>query len=415
VTGAVVAANAGRAPTMWPGLALALGQLSLMATSLVLSLTLGYAGGLAVVGVVTPAMLVFQLTCGVLQRTLAEATLLRSANTGEPVDGPTCRRAVAAALVGGLVGGVAAVLSTVTVSGGPAWVAPCYAAGVPFAIALDIGRTAAVAAGRARSALVESAAWLTAQASAALLFAVLGSPLGICGSWAVLNVVFCLLAAIQPARRPMVRGLVGWIRSRRAVMGAASLDAFVVGVTPVLALQMTTFVASAATLGVIRLLQQVLAPLAFLSITLRRVLIFRRRAGVETTVVQDLWDGVVAVALMAAGAALLSAAVLVGRRTVPALSFIPAGGALLMAGLEKLALGFSYGCSLSSFLRGDFGLLLRARYVMLGLTVVVAPLLTIWWGASGYLAGSALGMVAYSTAVLLIARGRRGPSGLGRP
>jgi hypothetical protein len=414
VTSTVAPVTTGRARAAWPGLALALGQLSLMATSLLLSLALGYAGGLTAVGAVAPAMLVFQLTCGVLQRSLAEATLLSAANAGEPVDRLTCGRAVSTALVGGVVGGVAALLSTVTVSAGSPWLAPCYVAGIPFAIVLDIGRAAAVAAGRARSAFVESALWLAAQTLSALLFAALRSPVGICVSWALVNTVCCLLASAQPCRRPVVRGLGGWLRTRREAVSAASLDAFVVGVTPVLALQVTTFVAGAATLGVIRVLQQLLAPLAFLSIIFRRVLIFRRPAGVETTVRRDLRDGVVALALMAAGAAVLGAAVLVGRRVVPALSFIPAGGALVAAGLEKIALGFSHGCSLSGFLRGDFGTLLRARYVMLALSVLTAPLLTIPWGASGYLVGSALGMVAYSAVVLFLARSRRGSSPRGQ-
>lgn len=391
----------------WSTLALSLGQLALMATSLVFSLCLGYAGGLAAVGAVAPAMLVFQLTCGVLQRTLAEATLLATAHHGHPADRATCQWSVAAALCGGLLGGVVALLSTLAVPGAPAELAFGYAAGIPFAMALDIGRSAGVAAGAARSAFVESALWLIVQVASMLCFAALRSPVGICLSWAVVNAVFFLVATGEPDRRIALRGLPRWLRSRRATMGAASLDAFVVGVTPVLAIQVTALVATTTTLGVIRVLQQVLAPLAFVSITFRRVLIYRRRSDTASTAWQDLRDGVLSLALMAAGAVLLGLAVLLGRRLFPALAFIPVGAALLAAGAEKAALGFSYGCSLSRFVRGEFDILLRARYVMLAITVIAAPLLTIRWGASGYLVGSSLGMVGYSLAVLTLPGGQR--------
>ncbi|AVT29305.1 hypothetical protein C6361_07160 [Plantactinospora sp. BC1] len=406
------ARSAGRS---WSTPALTMGQLGLMATSLVFSLSLGYAGGLAAIGAVAPAMLVFQLSCGVLQRTLAEATLLATASEGRPADRATCRWSVAAALAGGLLGAVVAFLSSLAVPDVPVELALGYAAGIPFVIALDIGRSAAVAAGTARSAFLESTLWLAAQVAAALCFAALRSPLGICLSWAVVNAVFLLAAARQPDRRPALRGLLRWIRSRRAVIGAASLDAFVLGVTPVLAIQVTAFVSTAATLGVIRVLQQVLAPLAFVSITVRRVLIYRRRDDSGRTVWQDLRDGLLSLALMAVGAVLLGLAVLLGRRIVPALAFIPVGAALVAAGAEKAALGFSYGCSLSRFVRGEFDVLLRARYVMLGLTVVAAPLLTLRWDATGYLVGSALGMVGYSLALLGLRDGRRAAAAGSRP
>lgn len=407
MSGAVVTPEANRPGRAWSGPALALGQLGLMVTSLLLSLSLGHAGGLAAVGAVAPAMLVFQLTSGVLQRALAEATLLASAHAGQPADGESCRWAVAAALGGGLAGGVVAVLCVLAVPEAPVGPALAYAAGIPFAIALDIGRSAAVAAGTARSALVETTLWLAAQVSSALLFAALRSPLGVCVAWAALNVLFFLLATTVPHRRPALRGLAAWLRSGRAFMGAASLDAFAVGVTPLLAIQITAFVASASTLGVVRILQQVLGPLAFVAITLRRMLIYRRRAGVPTTARRDLRDGLLALVTMAAGAALLCGAVLLGRRAVPALSFVPAGAALLTAGLEKSALGLSYGASLSRFLRGEFDVLLRARYLMLGITALAAPLLTIRWEAAGYLVGSTLGLVVYSLAVLVMPARRR--------
>ncbi|MDW5322480.1 hypothetical protein [Plantactinospora sp. KLBMP9567] len=391
----------------WSTPALTLGQLALMATSLVFSLSLGYAGGLAAVGAVAPAMLVFQLSCGVLQRTLAEATLLSTAHEGRRAERATCRWSVAAALGGGLLGAVVALLSSLAVPDVPVELALGYAAGIPFVLALDVGRSAAVAAGAARSAFLESALWLVVQTASMLCFAALGSPVGICLSWAVVNAAFFLVAAGQSDRRPALRGLLRWLRSRRASMGAASLDAFVVGVTPVLAMQVTAFVSTAATLGVIRVLQQVLAPLAFVSITFRRVLIYRRRADSASTVWQDLRDGLLSLALMAAGAVLLGLAVVLGRRIVPALAFVPVGTALVAAGVEKAALGFSYGCSLSRFVRGEFDVLLRARYVMLGLTVLAAPLMTLWWGAAGYLVGSSLGMVGYSFAVLGLRDGRR--------
>ncbi|QGN50407.1 hypothetical protein ACN26Y_01995 [Micromonospora sp. WMMD558] len=380
-----------------------------MGTSLIFSLSLAYAGDLSAVGAVAPAMLVFQLTCGVLQRALAEATLLSSANAEQAAERLDCQRSVAGALAGGVVGAVVAVGSALMVPGAPIELAVAYAAGIPFAIALDIGRSAGVAAGAARSVFGETAIWLAAQLALMVAFAAVRSPLGVCLSWAVVNVVFFLASARHPDRRPLVAGLGAWVRSRRGVMGPASIDAFLVGLTPLLAVQVTAFVAGAATLGVIRIVQQLFAPLAFVSITFRRVLVYQRKADVGTTRRQDFRDGVVALSLMAAGAAVLGVAVVVGRELVPALSFIPVGYVLVAAGLEKAALGFSYGCSLSRFVRGEFTQLLRARYVMLGLTVIVAPLLTAGFGAPGYLVGSALGMLVYSVVVLALPTGQRPP------
>ena len=316
----------------WSGLALTVGQLALMATNLVLSLGLGYAGGLAVVGATAPAVLVFQLTCGVLQRTFAEATLLASAHTGRTGDRQAARWSVAGALLGGTAGGLVAVLASVAVPHAPVRYAVVYAAGIPFAIALDIGRSADVAQGKARAAFADAAAWLTVHIGLTTTFAAVHSPMGICLSWTLVNVVFCAVAALRGYRSPALRGLTGWLRSRRGLMGSASLDALLVGLTPLLALQATALVAPAATVGAIRVLQQLFAPLAFLSIVLRRVLIYLRRAEVRSTVGEDFRDGVLAMLLTVAGGVLLGAAVVLGRRYVAALAFIPAGTAMVAAG-----------------------------------------------------------------------------------
>jgi hypothetical protein len=373
-----------------------------MGTSLIFSLSLAYSGGLAAVGSTASAVLVFQLTCGVLQRSLAEATLLASSNAERRAEHAACRRSVAAALLGGAVGAAIAILSTLAIPDATPVYGIAYAAGIPFAIALDIGRSADVASGTARPAFIEAGAWLTAQMSLMLLFAATHSPMGVCLSWTAVNVTFFLATTLRSHRRPEVRGLLAWVRSRRNLMGSASLDALLVGLTPVLALQVTAFVTTAATLGVIRVLQQVYAPLAFMSITLRRVLIYRRTADVLTTTAQDLRDGLASVALMVAGAVVLGLAVLLGRTVFAALAFIPVGGVLVAAGCEKVALGFSFGCSLSRFIRGEFDVLLRARYVMLITAVVFAPLATIWWGATGYLLSSSAAMVLYSFVVLAL-------------
>lgn len=396
----------------WARLALTLGQLALMGTGLFLSLSLGYAGGLSAVGATAPAMLVFQLACGVLQRSLAEATLLAEAHAERVAERTDCRLSVAAALTGGLVGAGLATASALAVSGGSIELAVAYAAGIPFALALDIGRAAGVAAGAARAVFVETAAWLAAQLVLMAVFAAARSPLAVCLSWAAVNAVFFLAAAGRPERRPLLSGLAAWVRSRRGVMGAASLDAALVGLTPVLALQVTAFVVDAVTLGAIRIAQQLFGPLAFVSITLRRVLVYQRRADVETTRRQDLRDGMLASTLMIAGAVVLGVAVLIGQGFVPALAFIPAGWILVAAGMEKAALGFSFGCSLSRFIRREFDLLLRARYVMLGLTVIGAPLLTVVIGASGYLIGSAVGLIVYSLVLALPSGGRPQPTGV---
>ncbi|MFG2039367.1 hypothetical protein [Dactylosporangium sp. NPDC048998] len=391
----------------WPSLALTLSQLALMGTSLVFSLSLAYAGGLEAVGATAGAVLVFQLTCGVLQRSLSEATLLTDANAERRADPRACRWSVTAALLGGQVGAAVAVLSAVLVPAGSPGYAIVYAAGIPFAIALDIGRSADVASGTPRAAFADAGLWLVAQAGLMAVFAAMHMPMGVCLSWAGVNIAFFLAAALRVHRRPRLRGLSAWVRSRRGLMGSASLDALLVGLTPVLALQVTAFVAAPATLGAVRVLQQVFAPLSFLSITLRRVLIYRRKAEVLTTTAQDLRDGVVSAGLMVLGGGLLALAVFVGRGIVPAFAFIPVGAVLVAAAAEKVALGLSFGTSLSKFIRGEFAVLLRARWVMLVLAVVLVPLATVWWGPVGYLAGSSFAMVVYSFVVLALPSARQ--------
>jgi hypothetical protein len=384
----------------WSGIALSAGQLALMASGLILSLSLGYAGGLATVGALAPAMLIFQLTCGVLQRTLAEATLLATSHADRAADTVTCRRSVTAALVGGVLGAAVAIAATLAVPGNRPVLALVYAAGMPFALALDIGRSADVAAGASRAAVAETAAWLAAQTALMSLFAALHSPLGIVLSWASINAAVFAASTVRTHRRLAVRGLTAWVRGQRGVMGAASLDALLTGLTPVLAMQVTAFFVTAATLGAVRVLQQVFGPLAFVSIAARRVLIYRRRDDVHTTARQDLRDGVMCLALTAAGAVLLGAATVGGRALLPGLAFIPIGAGLVAAGVEKAALGFSFGCSLSKFVRREFDVLLRARYVMLTLSVLLAPALAARWGAVGYLAGTSTALVVYAVAVL---------------
>ncbi|WP_434743075.1 hypothetical protein [Micromonospora sp. SH-82] len=394
----------GRGPAR---LALTAGQVALMATSLVLSLALGYAGGLGAVGALAPAMLVFQLTCGVLQRSLAEATLLRAASATRTAAPADCRRSVATAVVGGAVGTVVAVLSSLAVPGGSVDLAVAYAVGIPFAMALDIGRSAGVAGGASRAVLVETVGWLVVQSVLLVAFAAVGEPLLVCLSWTLVNAAFALLAAGRALRRPDFGGLLRWVRDRRDAMGAASLDALLVGLTPLLALQVTALVADAYTLGVIRVVQQLFGPLALVSIILRRVLVYQRTAGTPTTRGRDLRDGALAWSTVAVGAAVLGVAVVLARDLVPALAFLPVGGVLLAAGLEKAALGFSYGATLSRFVDGDFGTLLRARYLMLGVTVVAAPLLTVWFGAVGYLVAATVGLVGYALVVVALPRPAR--------
>ncbi|MFC4105278.1 hypothetical protein ACFOX0_04900 [Micromonospora zhanjiangensis] len=387
---------------LWSGLALGLGQFALMGTSLILSLSLAYAGGLAAVGAIASAVLVFQLTCGVLQRTLAEATLFAQSHADATADLLTCRRAVGTALLGGGAGAVVALLAGLAIPGARLGLVLAYVVGIPFAIALDIGRSAGVAAGAARGAFVETAAWLAVQVGAVLTCAAFRSPMGVCLSWTVTNVLFVALAATAPHRRPSVSGLLGWTRARAGSMGPASVDALLNGLAPLLAIQAAALVTTAATLGEIRVFQQVFAPLVFVSITLRRMLVYRRSPDTPVRPGQDLRDGLVATALMAAGAVVIGLAVLAGHALVPALGFIPVGLVLVAAGLEKAALGLSFGCSLGMFVRGRWRALLRTRYVMIVATLIAVPPLTAWWGASGFLVGSAAGMVVYS--VMLVAQ-----------
>jgi hypothetical protein len=384
----------------WPALTLTAGQLGIMGANVLFSLSLGYAGGIVVVGATAPAVLVFQVVCGVLQRALAEATLLMDANTERRADRATSQWSIAAALLFGLIGAVIAAAASVVVPQAPVLVVLAYAAGIPFAIALDIGRSAGVAAGAPRSAFFETVAWFGTLGVAILGAAAMHSPLGVALAWAGVNLVFFLGSTLEAHRRPRFRGLLPWARARRNMMGPASADALMTGVVPLLAIQMTAFVVAPATIGAVRIIQQLLAPLAFVSITLRRVLIYRRSADRVASTRESLRDALLSAGLMAAGAALLAVLIALVRQLTPALLFVPVGLVLVAGGIEKIAQGFSFGSSLNTFVRGDFRTLLRARYVMLVATLIMAPLMAFWWGAVGYLVGSAAAMVLYSAVIL---------------
>lgn len=380
----------------WSSMALLSGQLSLMAANLLLSLSLGYAGGLSVVGALTPAMLVFQLTCGVLQRALSEATLLASTQEKRRVESVIARWAVTAALFGGVVGACAAFVAASLVPGARLELVLAYAAGIPLAIALDIARAASVAVHAPRSAFADATGWTLVLAAGFIYFAASGEPLGICLWWTWTNLLWFMLWSLVPHRRMQVRGVLSWIRSQHRLLGSASVDSLLANATPLVALQITAYIAAPATLGAIRVLQQLFSPVTFVLVALRRILIFRRDANVRTSVRQDVRDGLIASGLVSVAAVFLGLAVILGRDLVVGLQFIPAGAVLVAAAVEKIALGFSTGCTLNRFVRGEFDVLLRARWVMLVASAILAPSLVHWWGASGYLLGSAAGLLGYA-------------------
>jgi hypothetical protein len=390
----------GRRGKVWSGIALAGNQLAIMATNLVLSIQLGRSGGLAAVGAVAPCLLVFQLGSGLLQQVIAEASLLAAADSTKPTETATCRWAVGSAIGVGIVGAGVAVLSASLVPGGSALVGLVFAIGIPAAHGLDIGRAAAVAAHAPRFAAIEGTSWAVAQAGAISVAAAVGSPLWICAAWTIVNWVFFLGSAAAPLRRPAIRGYVSWLRSQRRFASKASIDALLSGSTPLLAVQLAAAMTSATTIGTVRLLQQLFAPLAFISISLRRFLIYRRNPDAVATRRMAVRDGAVAVLLVSVGATMLGGALLVARSTVPGMAFIPAGAALIMAGVEKAAQGLTFGITLSRFIKRDFVTLLRARVVFFVLSIVGLPVLANVLNAPGYLLGSCLASVVYALAVL---------------
>lgn len=385
---------------VWTGLALGGGQLAIMSTNFVFGLAMAYAGGLEAVGSVAPAMLTFQLACGVTQRVLAEASLLLAASEENAAGRRVCGWAVANALIGGTGGLLLAVATSVLVPGGDPVLGIVFAAGIPFAIALDIGRTAGVASRAARPAATETLAWGVAQAATFVTFAALRSPLGVCAGWTAVNVVFFAGASLWPYRRPLFTGAGSWLRAQRGILGPALVDGILTGLTPLVAVQLSAFVTSVATIGAIRLLQQVFSPLSFISVSLRRFLIYRRRADRLPSRADNLRDGLLATGLMAVGVLLLTGTVIAAREVLPALAVIPVGLGLAFAGVEKVAQGFSYGASLSAFVRGEFRELLLARYVFVALTVGLAPVGAYRYGVAGYLAASAATVTVYSIIVL---------------
>lgn len=391
----------------WPGAALTGNQLAIMATNLLLSLQMAAAGGVAAVGAIAPCLLVFQLGSGLMQQVLAEASLLAPSGAGRRLDVAVCRMAVATALLGGMIGLGMATLAASVVPGGDPVLGLLFALGIPAAHGLDIGRAAAVAWQSPKPAALEAAGWAVVQAGLMFAAGVFGSPAWICAMWTATNWLFFLGSAASSARRPKLKGLGEWLRSQRSFAAPASVDALLSGLAPLLAIQLSALLTSAATIGTVRILQQLLAPLSFISVSVRKLLIFRRDAQQQTTRATAVRDGMIAVALVFAGAALLVGALLFVRSTVTALAFIPAGAVLVLAGVEKVAQGFAFGATLNKFLQRDFGTLLRARVIFFTLFVCVLPLLCARFGAAGYLLGASGAVVVYAVAVLTSASGRR--------
>jgi hypothetical protein len=395
-------AEAARAPrSIWASAALTGNQLAIMATNLLLSLFLAAAGGTPAVGAVAPCLLVFQLGSGLLQQVVAEASLLAPGGMGRRLAGDVCRHAVAAAMFAGIAGAVLAMGLGSLVPGGNPALGIVFALGIPAVHGLDIGRAAAVASHVPRPAAIEAVAWAVTQAGAMAAGAAAGSPLAICAAWSITNWVFFLAAMAVPTRRPLATDLVAWLRSQRGFAAPAAADAILAGATPLLAVQLSAMVTSAATVGTVRILQQLFAPLSFISVSVRKVLIFRRDMDKPTTRGMAVRDGVIAATLVLLGAAMLAGALLVARTVIPALAFIPTGAAMVLAGVEKVAQGFSFGATLNKFLRRDFTTLLRARVLFLLISVVAIPLLCARYGAPGYLLASSTAIAIYSAAVLV--------------
>jgi hypothetical protein len=391
----------GRLANSWPGVALTANQLSLMGANLLMSVLLAYAGGLPAVGAVAPGVLVFQFGCGVLQQVLGEASLLAEARSDRAVGLDVCRWAVGIALLGGFAGAVIAAAATATVPHGAPMLGLLYALGIPAAHVLDIGRAAAIAHHQPRPAALEAVAWGLALTVGAGAGAVTHRPEWICAAWAIVSWGAMLVtAATTPARRPRLRQSVAWLRSQHRFAGPATMDAILMGITPLLATQLAAFVTSAAVIGAIRIVQQLFAPLAFVSITARKVLIYRRSPDQPVTRGSALRAGLIAAAMVAMGAAVLGAALFFARAWFGSLAFIPAGGMLILAGLEKIAQGLTFGVSLGKFVARDFRMLLRARYAFVAVSLAGLPLLAYAHGASGFLIGSAAASTLYALILL---------------
>ena len=402
-------ARSGTAPrrrSAWAGAALTSNQLAIMATNLMLSVFLAAVGGTAAVGAVAPCLLVFQLGSGLLQQVVAEASLLAPGGTGRRLDVEVCRHAVALAAFTGGAGAVLAALLASLVPDGDPKLGLVFALGIPAVHGLDIGRAAAVAWHVPKPAAIEAGAWAITQAGVMATCAAFGSPLGICAAWSATNWIFFLASTASMARRPSVRNLATSLRTHRSFAAPAAADAILAGATPLIAIQLSAMVTSASTVGTVRILQQLFAPLAFISVSVRKILIFRREADRPATPGMAGRDGLVAAGLVLVGAAVLVGGLLLARSAIPALAFIPAGAAMLLAGVEKIAQGFSFGATLSRFLRRDFTTLLRARVVFLVTSIITAPVLCALYGASGYLVAASVSVIVYACAVLASSRWR---------
>lgn len=390
---------------IWPGVALTANQFVLMGANLLVSLLLAGSGGLGAVGAVAPAILVFQFGAGVLQQVIAEASLLAEGGSDRPLAISVCRWAVGVSLAAGAVSVAVAVAATATVPDGRPLLGILYAVGIPAAHGLDIGRAAAVAYHRPRPAAIEAVVWGAALVGVLGVAAYAGSPAWVCAGWAIVNWAFLIGAAlVSPPRRPRWRGAWSWLRGQRRFAGAASLDSIVTGLTPLLTTQLAAMVTTAATVGAIRIVQQLFAPLAFVSISVRKFLIFKRRPDEPADNKAALRDGLLAAAWVTAGAVVLGGALFLVHSLVAALAFLPVGVVMVLAGVEKVAQGLGYGVSLSAFVRRDFRVLLRARYVFFGVSLAAVPLGAHYWGASGYLTAASLASTVFFVATLAFQR-----------
>jgi len=138
----------------------------------------------------------------------------------------------------------------------------------------------------------------------------------------------------------------------------------------------------------------------------RKFLIFRRSPDDPAHSKTALRDALLAGALVGVGAVLIGGTLALAARLLPSLAFLPLGSVLILAACEKVAQGLGYGVSLGAFVRRDFRVLLQAREIFFGVSLIAVPACAYVWGADGFLLATSLASVVFFAATLGLQRRR---------
>jgi hypothetical protein len=304
--------------------AFASSQASLTAATMLVTIALGVAGDVKLVGAVAPVVLVGQSAIGALQQGIGDAVLYYPDLGAESLT----RRAQIAAYwsilmaIGSSVTGVALAL---TFDLGEWFADVAVAVAMSGLMISECLRLGAIAAGRETRAIAAALAnGLLFLAALAASYVEHGSAtvfLGIAGS------ASALATAMITGLRPTTAGArILWRKTRHTATSAASESLWGTGGF-VVAMQLTGYVAGTAEVGSIRMATQLLSPLVFVAVVVRRVRVSRGR--IAGPLPASLYVAIICFGLV------LGTSLGLARVLSSALAFMPATGLFVLAAAER--------------------------------------------------------------------------------